>query len=148
MHDYSVHLLDARGRTLTTDLMPFADRNAAILFARKIQSDHAIVEVWRENTLVIRLFRDPPPIAGHGIDPPALALAAFSRADALGDDKPSRAASMQPAALAISAGATKEPIIVPAKVQSPFATSNVNDSWGPFRQTGFAPWKRPGVKLG
>lgn len=81
MRTYSIHCLDAKGRKTATYMMPFQSDTCAVEFVGKVRLDHAIVEAWRENGLVRRLFRDAPaPIDGTS-EPSARAPAALSRAD-------------------------------------------------------------------
>jgi hypothetical protein len=145
MHDYSIHRLDAMGQLLTTEQLPFANRNAAISFADQLRPANAIVEVWSEDALVIRMFRDPPPADGFGIDPPSLALAAFSRADRLLDEAAPGATDLGAADLATTFPAVRESIIIHARVPSPFAVSNETSAWAPFLHSGFVPWRRTGA---
>lgn len=58
--NYSICLLDAGGRTQRTEFGPFDDDGAALAQARTEVSGAPIVEVWSENRLIARLYRDPP----------------------------------------------------------------------------------------
>lgn len=57
--DYTIRLLDAAGRTRRTVFGPFDDDVAALAQARKAVPDNEIVEVWKDNNLLARLFREP-----------------------------------------------------------------------------------------
>lgn len=58
--NYSIRLLDAGGRTQRTSFGPFDDDAAALAQARTQVAGSAIVEVWKDYSLVARLFREPP----------------------------------------------------------------------------------------
>ena len=81
MKNYSICYLDAEGRTQNSELLPFGDNRIAVDFARIGLLRSAIVEVWKDNDLVERLYRDPPaarvPTAGAADH----AVRAFARAD-------------------------------------------------------------------
>jgi hypothetical protein len=62
MRNYSFCYLDAQGRTETSTFLPFDNKAAAIEFALTGMTSHAIVEVWLDNKLVERLYRDKAPI--------------------------------------------------------------------------------------
>jgi len=57
---YSICLLDAGGRTQHTAFAPYQDDAAALARARAQVVDSAIVELWKGDHLLARLFRDPP----------------------------------------------------------------------------------------
>jgi hypothetical protein len=61
MRNYSISYLDAAGLTTASELLPFEDNNAATAFARIGMIRNAIVEVWREGDLVVRLFQPGAP---------------------------------------------------------------------------------------
>ncbi len=83
MRNYSICYLDARGHTQSSEFLPFDDNGTAVGFARigLIRSD--IVEVWKDNDLVERLFRDPSPDAS-GADVADNAARAIARAERRG----------------------------------------------------------------
>jgi hypothetical protein len=58
--NYSICLLDAGGRTQHTAFGPFDDDAAALAQARTQVAGSPIVEVWKNDQLVARLFREPP----------------------------------------------------------------------------------------
>jgi hypothetical protein len=62
MRSYSFCYLDAQGRTETSKFLPFDSVAAAIDFARIEMTGHAIVEVWYDNAIIERLYRDKAPI--------------------------------------------------------------------------------------
>lgn len=57
--NYSICMLDAGGRTQRTAFDPFDDDAAALRRARLELSKSDIVEVWKNDQLVARLFREP-----------------------------------------------------------------------------------------
>lgn len=57
--NYSICLLDAGGRTQRTEFGLFDDDAAALIQARSEVEASPIVEVWKDNRLVARLYRDP-----------------------------------------------------------------------------------------
>jgi hypothetical protein len=57
--NYSICLLDKGGCTQRTQFGPYEDDAAALVQARKDVDSSPIVEVWRGEQLVARLFRDP-----------------------------------------------------------------------------------------
>jgi hypothetical protein len=59
--NYSICLLDAGGRTKRTDFGPFDNDVAALAQARTEVADSPIVEVWKDDRLVARFYRDPEP---------------------------------------------------------------------------------------
>jgi hypothetical protein len=61
MRNYSICYLDEQGRTNASELLPFEDNGAATTFARIGLVRNAIVEVWREGDLVVRLFQPGAP---------------------------------------------------------------------------------------
>jgi hypothetical protein len=84
MRNYSICYLDAGGRTQNSEFLPFEDNGVAIDFARIGLLRSAIVEVWKDNNLVSRLFREPTArVATAGVADHA--VRAFARADGKGD---------------------------------------------------------------
>lgn len=80
MRNYSICYLDAAGRTQNSELLPFEDGPSAIDFARTGLVRSAIVEVWKDNELVRRLFREPSArVATASVADKA--VRAFARAD-------------------------------------------------------------------
>ena len=73
MRNYSVCYLDAQGRTQRSEMLPFEDNRAAIDFARIGMISHAIVEVWCDNNIVERLYRNREPIVVPRSGPEILA---------------------------------------------------------------------------
>jgi hypothetical protein len=75
MRDYSVRYLDALGRTETSELLPFVDNKLATDFAHTRLVRYPIVEVWREDDLIVRLYRPAPEArpGGHIGDPASTA---------------------------------------------------------------------------
>jgi hypothetical protein len=61
MRNYSICYLTEQGLTNASELLPFEDNSAATAFARIGLVRNAIVEVWRENELVVRLFQAGAP---------------------------------------------------------------------------------------
>jgi hypothetical protein len=61
MRNFSICYLDEQGLTNASELLPFEDNIAATAFARIGLIRNAIVEVWRDNDLVVRLFRPGAP---------------------------------------------------------------------------------------
>lgn len=61
MRNYSICYLDALGRTRRSELLEFEGDDAAIGHARAGLIGNAIVEVWRNNTLVTRLYQAASP---------------------------------------------------------------------------------------
>jgi hypothetical protein len=59
MRNYSVRYLDALGRTQTSEFLPFEDNKLATDYARIGMIRSPIVEVWRGDDLVARLFQQP-----------------------------------------------------------------------------------------
>ena len=58
--DYSISLLDAGGRTQRTASGSYTDDDAALAQARTEVAASPIVEVWKDDRLVARLFRELP----------------------------------------------------------------------------------------
>ena len=58
--NYSICLLDEGGRTQRTAFEPYEDDAAALTQARTQVAGSTIVEVWKGDNLLARLFRDPP----------------------------------------------------------------------------------------
>jgi hypothetical protein len=58
--NYSICLLDAGGHTQRTESAPFDDDVSALAQARTEVSGSPIVELWKGERLLARLFRDPP----------------------------------------------------------------------------------------
>ena len=58
---YSVCFLDKHGLTRRSETDPFDDDAAAIANARTQSPNDAIVEVWKDEELIVRVFRDSPP---------------------------------------------------------------------------------------
>lgn len=58
--NYSICLLDKGGRTRRTAYGPYDDDAAALAHAHTEIPGSAMVEVWKEEHLLARLFRDPP----------------------------------------------------------------------------------------
>ncbi len=56
--NYSICLLDKAGLTQHTQFGPFEDDAAALRQARTEALTSAIVEVWKDNRLITRLYRD------------------------------------------------------------------------------------------
>ena len=81
MKNYSICYLDSAGHTQSSELLPFEDKRSAVDFARIGLVRSAIVEVWKDNDLVERIYRDPPParVATSGVTDHA--TRAFARAD-------------------------------------------------------------------
>lgn len=59
--NYSICILDAGGRIQRTQFAPYEDDGAAVAQARTELPSAAIVEVWKHETLLARLYRDPQP---------------------------------------------------------------------------------------
>lgn len=59
MRAYSIRYLDLLQRQQASDFKPFKDDSAATEFARLGLVQNAVVEVWKNNELVIRLHRPP-----------------------------------------------------------------------------------------
>jgi hypothetical protein len=59
MRAYSIRYLDLLQRQQASDFKPFKDDSAATEFARLGLVQNAVVEVWKNNELVIRLHRAP-----------------------------------------------------------------------------------------
>lgn len=57
--NYSVRYLDSVGKTTNSIFAPFETDVLAIAFARGKLPTSAIVEVWRDNRLISRLFKNP-----------------------------------------------------------------------------------------
>lgn len=57
--NYSICQLDTSGRTLRTAFGPYDDDDAALAQANIDVSVSPIVEVWKDNLLVARLYQDP-----------------------------------------------------------------------------------------
>lgn len=57
--NYSICLLDAGGITQRTLFGPHEDDAAALAAARALMVSSPIVEVWKNELLVARLFREP-----------------------------------------------------------------------------------------
>lgn len=55
---YSVCFKDARGITERSEVTPFPSDADALSYARAELSKNAIVEVWKGDNLLARLFRD------------------------------------------------------------------------------------------
>ena len=81
MGNYSVCYLDASGRTQGSDFLPFENNQAAVDFARTGIVRDAIVEVWRDGDLVVRLHQKYGPTGVESADVSIQARAAFVRAD-------------------------------------------------------------------
>lgn len=58
--NYSICLLDEGGRTQRTAFEPYEDDASALAQARTQVAGSAIVEVWKGDHLLARLFREPP----------------------------------------------------------------------------------------
>jgi len=58
--NYSICLLDIGGRTQRTTYGPFDDDIAALVQARVEVAVSPIVEIWKNDRLVARLYREPP----------------------------------------------------------------------------------------
>lgn len=59
--NYSICMLDSAGRTLHSEFEPFASDQDAIARGRTELAASAIVEVWKAEHLVVRLFKDGAP---------------------------------------------------------------------------------------
>jgi hypothetical protein len=81
MRNYSVCYLDASGRTQGSDFLPFENNQAAVDFARTGIVRDAIVEVWRDGDLVVRLYQKHGPMGVENAHAAIQARAAFVRAD-------------------------------------------------------------------
>jgi hypothetical protein len=81
MGNYSVCYLDASGRTQGLDFLPFENDQAAVDFARTGIVRDAVVEVWREGDLVVRLYQKHGPMGVENAHTAIRARAAFVRAD-------------------------------------------------------------------
>jgi len=81
MKNYSICYLDSEGLTQNSEFLPFEDKRTAVDFARIGLVRSAIVEVWKDNDLVERLYRDPPPARVATASVTDNALWAFARAD-------------------------------------------------------------------
>lgn len=57
--NYSICLLDAGGITQRTTFDPYEDDAAALAAARALIASSPIVEVWKNELLLARLFREP-----------------------------------------------------------------------------------------
>ena len=55
--NYSVCLLDKQGLTRSSELLAFADDAAASAYARDKVVANDIVEVWKQGSLVTRLYK-------------------------------------------------------------------------------------------
>ncbi len=62
MTNYSICYLDSQGRTESTQFLPFEDHTAAAAYARIGVIRSAIVEVWKGENLITRLYHDAPQI--------------------------------------------------------------------------------------
>src|SRR6185436_17967483 len=80
MSNYSIGYLDSEGRTEGSQLLPFDDNKAAIDYARIGVVRNAVVEVWKDNDLVTRLYRDAPQPNLPGVNPAENAVLALDRA--------------------------------------------------------------------
>ena len=85
MKNYSISYLDAGGHTQNSELLPFEDNRTAVDFARIGLVRSAIVEVWKDNDLVERLYRNPPPARVATASVADHAVRAFARADTRND---------------------------------------------------------------
>jgi hypothetical protein len=85
MKNYSICYLDSKGKTQTSEFLPFEDNRFAVDFARIGLVRSAIVEVWKDSDLVERLYRNPPSarVATAGVT--GNAVRAFARADSRND---------------------------------------------------------------
>lgn len=81
MRSYSIRYLDAGGHTQNSEFLPFEDNRIAVDFARIGLVRSAIVEVWKDDDLVERLYRDPPPAHVATAGAANNAARAFARAD-------------------------------------------------------------------
>ncbi len=81
MNIYSICYLDAGGSTQSSEVLSFEDNPSVIAFARTGVLRNAIVEVWRNSDLVVRLFRDEALPMLAGVSAADNATQAFARAD-------------------------------------------------------------------
>ena len=58
--NYSIASKDASGVTAHTEFLPFDDDDAATQFARTEHAKYPLVEVWKNDQLVLRLERGSP----------------------------------------------------------------------------------------
>ncbi len=68
MTNYSVRYLDALGRTQRTEFLPFENNKEAVDFARIGIVANAVVEVWKENDLIDRLYQRHRPVGAENVD--------------------------------------------------------------------------------
>jgi hypothetical protein len=81
MRNYSIRYLDAGGHTQNSEFLPFEDNRSAVDFARIGLIRSAIVEVWKDDDLVERLYPGAlaARVATAGVADHA--VRAFARAD-------------------------------------------------------------------
>jgi hypothetical protein len=58
--NYAIRYLNERGITERSEFLPFDTDGAATEHARTDLRRHFIVEIWKDETLVSRTFRDAP----------------------------------------------------------------------------------------
>jgi hypothetical protein len=73
MGDYSISYLDVVGGAIVTDLFSFDDDQAAIAFARLGLERYPIVEVLKNNSLLVRLYEEEASVEPATKKKPALA---------------------------------------------------------------------------
>ena len=81
MRNYSLCYLDALGRTQRTEYLPVENDKDAVNFARIGIVANAVVEVWKDNDLVDRLYQKHRPTGVENADVIVQATAALRRAD-------------------------------------------------------------------
>jgi hypothetical protein len=54
--NYSIHYKNARGATARSETLPFASDAEAVIHGRAKSGVNAIIEVWKGDRLVVRLF--------------------------------------------------------------------------------------------
>ena|SRR5690242_16541586 len=60
MQNYSVRYLDKGGRAVRSEFMPFDTNPAAVAYARIGLLRNDVIEIWRDDNLVTRLYREEP----------------------------------------------------------------------------------------
>jgi len=73
MQNYSIRYLDAFGVTKNSELLSFENNVAATGFARIGLIRNAIVDVWADNHLIVRLHQERPRAEGAEVAEPRAA---------------------------------------------------------------------------